>query len=71
MRLSAAEKFLEVAQIIEDELDPAVQLLSGINSAQPAAEAIRRLIGMKDEAQYGLRLISQENQKKALRQAWP
>jgi hypothetical protein len=105
-RLSAAEKFLEVAQTIEGEFDPAfagvaaslailagiaasdaaccqmlgrrsrgdshydaVQLLSEISGAQPAAEALRRLIGLKDEAQYGLRFISQENQKKALRQA--
>lgn len=105
-RLASAEKFLEVAQLIEEEVDPAlasvtaslailagiaasdaacckvlgrrsrgeshydaVSILSLIEGAEPAAEALRRLISLKDGAQYGLQFVSRENQKMALRQA--
>ena len=105
-RLAAADKFLEVARLVQDETDPAfagvvaslavlagiaasdaaccavlgrrargeshydaVQVLGEIEGAERAAEALRRLIGLKDGAQYGLQFMSQENQKLAMRQA--
>lgn len=47
----------------------AVQVLREIQGGDSAAEALRRLIGLKDSAQYGLQFLSKGNRKVALRQA--
>lgn len=106
-RRTSAEKFLEVARLIETEDEGAFRsvaaslaVLSGIAAADAAcfmvlgrrsrgddhhdaeallativpggneaANAMRRLIDLKDTAQYGIIYVSRENLRVALRQA--
>ncbi|MEA2275524.1 MAG: hypothetical protein QOC78_484 [Solirubrobacteraceae bacterium] len=60
-RLQDARKFLEVADLVDDE--PAVI------SAGDVANAFQRLLRIKDDAQYGLRTISAPKRRAALRHA--
>ena len=106
-RSSSAQKFLEVARLIESEDDGALRsvaaslaVLAGIAAADAAccsalgrrsrgddhhdaealvamilpdgseaATALRRLINLKDKAQYGIIHVSRDDLKAAMRQA--
>lgn len=47
----------------------AVEVLGQIKNAEDAANALRRLLDLKDTAQYGLIHVSKQSLKAALRQA--
>lgn len=58
-RFQAAQKFLEVAMLLEEIAD----------GGKEAAKALRRLIDIKDSAQYGMTHLSRDQLKVAMRQA--